>query len=446
MFVFALIQWCFFMNDIIIILYCFAAIFLSIYLGRKTKLNTGLFAIVLSYLIGGFLMDMPASGLISHFSIKILFLLMSISMFYGYAAVNGTLEALASRIIYRFRKRTMLLPFVLYLVCFLISCLGAAAPVVCSLMAPVCFAISAQTGIHPIIMSALIAIGSGAGCCVPWSSAGAIICGIAADTPYADQAIALSMKICMNFFLGGLVYLILVYIGCKGYKATSLTMDKPKALNRQQKQTLAVILAALSLLVIPGVVEILLPNPVTAYLAAHMDLQMIAVLGAVICGLLHLGDTKRVMNEQIPWGTIITVCGISMLLGVASEAGAIDMVVEFLGSNVSLPVICLTFILIGGFLSFFTGGVTVVIPMLVPIALSIFASRGGNLTLLASSAALGGLVTAVSPFSTGGSLVAASMPDEDARAKLVNQQILLAFVGWGLFAVFAVTGIFGIID
>lgn len=434
------------MNELFIIVCCFAAIFLSIYLGNKTKLNTGLYAIALAWLIGGFLMEMKASALIDHFSIKILFLLMSTSLFYGYASVNGTMAALANQIIYYFRNHTRLLPFVLYLVCFLISSLGAAAPVVCSLLAPVCFAISAQTGIHPVIMSALVAIGSGAGNCVPWGSAGAIICGILEDTQYAAQAVELSVRICINFFLGGLVDVALIYLGCKGYRASTMVMEKPAPLDRKQRQTLAVILGALALLVIPSVVQTFCPNPVTQYLSAHLELQMVAICGAIVCGLLELGDTRRVMVEQIPWSTIITVCGISMLLGVATEAGAIDLVGQFLSSSISQRVVCLTFIAIGGFLSFFTGGVTVVIPMLVPIALSVFSARGGNLTLLVSSAALGGMVTAVSPFSTGGSLVAASMPDEELRGKLIYQQISIAIVGWALFALFAVTGLFGILD
>ena len=434
------------MNPTLIVLLCFAAIFLSIFLGRKTKLNTGLFAIAFSYLIGGFLMDMSANELISNFSIKILFLLMSISLFYGYASANGTLEAMASRIIYRFRNHTAILPFVLYVVCFLMGAFGASAPVVCSLMAPVCFAISAQTGIHPMIMTVLIASASGAGNCVPWSSAGAIICGIVSDTAFADQAVGLAMKVCLNFFFGGLLNLLVIYLAYKGFRTTALTMEAPRELTGKQRQTLIVILSALCLLVVPGMVQIVASNPFTKYLSSHMNLQLISIVGAIVCGLLNLADSRMILKEHVPWGVIITVCGISMLLGVASKAGAMDMVVNFLGSNVSMPVVCLTFVLIGGFLSFFTGGVTVVIPMLVPIAISVFEARGGNLTLLVSSAALGGLITAMSPFSTGGSLVAAAIPDEASREKHISQQFLITLVGWALFVIFAAVGLFGILD
>lgn len=169
-----------------------------------------------------------------------------------------------------------------------------------------------------------------------------------------------------------------------------------------------------------------------------------SLAGAILCGLLKLGDSRKVLVHHVPWSVILTVCGISMLLWLASDAGAMDLVTDILGSGVSQRLISLGLILVGGFLSFFTGGVTVVIPMLVPVALSVYGTQGGSLPLLVSSAALGGLVTAVSPFSTGGSLAASAMPEKGLRSKLINQQILAAFFGWGVFALLALTGLFGI--
>ena len=432
------------MHNSTILILCLASVFLAILLNRKTKLNTGLYAIALAYLIGGFGMNLPASKLIGHFSVKILFLLLSVSLFYGYASENGSLAALANRIIYRFRRRTALLPFLLYLVCFGISCFGAAAPVVVALMGPVCYAIAAQTGIAPIVMAALIVWGSGAGGCVPWSSAGAILTGLIYESEFADSAVRLSLTVCLNFFLGGLVCLTVLYLLTGGYKARKLEMEPPQPLTQQQGLTLAIMAGELSLLVLPGSVQLILPNPITAYLAAHLDLQMLCILGAILCGLLKLGDSRKILIQQVPWNTILTVCGINMLLGIAADAGAMDLIASALSSGVSQQMLSLSFILIGGFLSFFTGGVTVVIPMLVPIALSVCAAGNGNPALLVSSAALGGLVTAVSPFSTGGSLAASAMPQESLRGKLVNQQILAAFFGWAVFALLAVTELFGI--
>ena len=434
------------MSDSGTILLCLVGIFAAIGLNIKTKMNTGLFAIAFAYLIGCFGMGMSVSSLIEHFSVKILFLLLSVCVFYGYAVENGTLMALASRMIYRFRNRAKLLPFVLFLVCFLLAALGASPPAVASFMAPICYAIAAQTGIHVLIMTVLITTGAGAGACVPWSSAGAVICGVVNETQYAPEAFGLALKICANFFLAALATLILLYIAFKGYRAKAFSLERPEKLNTVQKKNLAVIGVALAWLLIPAMIQALAPNEVTAFLTKYCDTQMVSIFGAIVCGLMRLGDERKILQHAVPWTTILAVCGISMLLGVATEAGAVEMVSQVLSSNLSPAVIVAIFLLVGGFMSFFTGGVTVVTPMLLPIALLIATERNMNLTLVCSAAVLGALATGMSPFSTGGSLVVAGMPDEQEREKLVNRQFAVTFVAWGVFLLFGVTGIFGLLN
>lgn len=429
----------------IIMLLCLCAVLASIALGNRTRRNTGLFAMVFAYGLGCFGMGMKPSELIGLFSVKILFLLLSVSLFYGYAVENGTLTALAGRIIYCFRKQTRLLPFLLYLVCFLISVLGASPPVVCSFMAPVCFSIAAQTGLNPLLMCVLIATGSGAGACVPWSSAGAVISGIAVEAGYGAEAFGLSLKICLNFFLAALTALVILYLAFRGFRAKPLQLEKPKPLTRIQRINLAVILGALALLLLPPVIQIIRPNPIAAAVSRVCDTQMVSILGAVLCGFLKLADERQVIHK-VPWSTILTVCGIGMLLGVADRAGATEMAAGYLSSGISTRLIVLVLLLVGGFMSFFTGGVTVVIPMLLPLALQAAAAPGTNLTLLASAAALGGMATGMSPFSTGGSLVAAGMPGEEARAKLIGRQFAVTFVVWAVVILFGVTGLFGVLD
>ena len=434
------------MNESGVIILCLVGIFAAIGLNIKTKLNTGLFAIAFAYLIGCFGMGMSVSSLIGHFSVKILFLLVSVCFFYGYAVENGTLMALAGRMIYRFRNHTKLLPFVLFIVCFLLSVLGASPPAVASFMAPVCFAIAAQTGIHVLIMTVLITTGAGAGACVPWSSAGAVICGVVNETEYASQSFALALKICVNFFLAALTTLILLYIVFKGYRAKAIALERPEKLNATQKKNLAVIAVALAFLLVPAVIQAAFPNPVTAFLTQYCDTQMVSIFGAIACGLLRLGDERKILQYGVPWSTILAVCGVSMLLGVASEAGALELVGDLMGSRLPEAAIVAVLILVGGFMSFFTGGVTVVTPMLLPIALSVAAVRGTNLTWICSAAVLGALATGMSPFSTGGSLAVAGMPDDAERERLVNRQFAVTFVAWGIFLLFGVTGLFGLLD
>lgn len=109
------------------------------------------------------------------------------------------------------------------------------------------YAIVAQTGIAPIVMSALIVWGAGAGGCVPWSSAGAILCGLISESEFARYGVRLSLTVCLNFFLGGLFCLTVLYLLTGGVRTRKLEMEPPRAVTRKQSLTLWIMPGELAL-------------------------------------------------------------------------------------------------------------------------------------------------------------------------------------------------------
>ena len=73
-----------------------AAIAVAIFLGYKTKLNTGLFCIVFAYIIGCLIMGLKPKQVISFWPVSTMFVILSVSLFYNVAAINGTLEKMSS--------------------------------------------------------------------------------------------------------------------------------------------------------------------------------------------------------------------------------------------------------------------------------------------------------------------------------------------------------------
>lgn len=69
-----------------------ASIAISVAIGYKTKYNTGLFAIVFAYLIGCFALGMKTKAVIGTWPVSTMFVIFSVSLFYNFALVNGTLE------------------------------------------------------------------------------------------------------------------------------------------------------------------------------------------------------------------------------------------------------------------------------------------------------------------------------------------------------------------
>lgn len=71
------------MLSIIIIL----SIALAIFLGYRTKINTGLFCIVFAYIIGCFVMGLKPKQIIGFWPTSTMFVILSVSLFYNFAAI-----------------------------------------------------------------------------------------------------------------------------------------------------------------------------------------------------------------------------------------------------------------------------------------------------------------------------------------------------------------------
>ena len=77
-----------------------AAIALAVFLGYKTKINTGFFCIVFAYFIGCFWMGLKPKALIAFWPTNTMFVIISVSLFYNVAAANGTLEKISRSLLY----------------------------------------------------------------------------------------------------------------------------------------------------------------------------------------------------------------------------------------------------------------------------------------------------------------------------------------------------------
>ena len=81
-----------------------ASIALAVVLGYKTKINTGFFCIAFAYLIGCFALGMKTKELIACWPTSTMFVILSVSLFYNFAAINGTLEKMSSALLYACRS------------------------------------------------------------------------------------------------------------------------------------------------------------------------------------------------------------------------------------------------------------------------------------------------------------------------------------------------------
>ena len=415
----------------IIIVACIAV---AIILGYKTGINTGLFCMVFAYIIGCFVMGLKPGQVIGFWPVNTMFVILSVSLFYNFAAINGTLEKLSGALLYTCRKFPGLLPFALFAVAVLLSIMGATFFTVMAFMTPITLAICEEAHMDKLTGGVAINCGALAGGNFPTSNLGVIFRGLA-DTAYEAnksltpvESFSMEMKI---FTLAVIfsVMLIAVFRFClpsNWHIGKGVTFTKPEPFDKKQRQTFTLmILMMIVLLAFPILKSILPANKTIANLNSKIDVGLVGIIFAVIALLMKLAPQKEAI-ARIPWNTIIMIAGAGMLIAVAVKAGTIDMLASWIGSNVAAALVPIAFSIVAAFMSFFSSTTGVVAPALFPLIPALAASTGLGAESLFACTVLGAQSSAISPFSSGGSLIMASCGKEDERVSMFNRLLFLA--------------------
>ena len=157
----------------------------------------------------------------------------------------------------------------------------------------------------------------------------------------------------------------------------------------------------------------------------QVDIGLIASVFSVIALLMKLGDERKAI-ASLPWGTIIMICGVGMLISVAIEAGTIDLLGSWIGTNIPPILIPVAFGIAAAFMSLFASTLGVVTPALFPLVPSLATTLSIDPMIIFIAIVVGAQATSISPFSSGGSLLLGSCTEEKTRATLFSQLLLRA--------------------
>lgn len=402
-----------------------AAIIISILVGYKRNINIGMIAIFFTYILGVFVLGKGAFAVIGWWPTSTFFQMAMVLAFYGFAKSNGALQVLTQHVLYPFRKKPTILPFIMYLV---ILVLGAVAgPLsVNSFMPVLSFSIAAQTGWNPVLFSIMCCIGAAIGSSVPFSEMGTYVIGGLTGAGYSpEQAESITWGVAACAWIVSILFILILYFITKANKAGEVQMDPPPKANPEQAKTLTIIGLVIFFMVVPSVLKVIFPGTAVAAFAGKMNLPFICATGFVLCALLKLGSTREVLSKKVPWDMIVMLCGISMLVAVATNSGAAAYLGGLIGENVPKLLIGPMLTLIAAGLSFFVPFFGT-FPMLYPLLPPIVEHTGLSIVILAACIFIGGVSTSISPFSSGGAFIIAQCDDEQLKDKLFTQHIYYA--------------------
>ena len=403
------------------------AILLAIAIGYKTKINIGLFAIVFAYLIGSFGLDLTASQVVNFWPIKIFFIIFAVTLFYNVAMVNGALEKLASHLLYACRNFPILLPLAIFASATVIAALGAGFYTVLAFMAPMTLLLCQKTGMSKIIGGMAVNYGALAGANFMTSQSGVIFRGIMEGVGIEPaQAFTNSTAIFVTTLIVPIVVIGSYLLFNHKKLNINVTAEKPAPFDPKQKQSLILIITLMAVVLIIPILNLIMPhNHLISFLNSKVDIGFMAIIFAVISLLLKLADEKKVV-AMVPWGTLIMICGVGMLIEVAIQAGVINELSDWVSTTIPFWVIPVAMCVIGAFMSLFASTLGVVTPALFPIVPAIAVATGYNPTVLFVCIVVGAQASAISPFSSGGSLILGSTPQGVNQSQLFNDLLFRA--------------------
>ncbi len=411
------------MLSVIVIL----AIVVSIGLGYKTKINTGLFAIVFAYLIGSFILQLSPNQIIKMWPLKIFFIILSVCVFYNFATTNGTLEKLSQHLLYRTRKIPLLLPFAIFFTATLIAGLGAGYFTVLAFFAPITLIVCEKAGLHKLIGALAANYGALAGANFMTSGSGIIFKGLIENSGYTTESYQYTSTIFVTTLILPIIVLaILIVLNKKiNHVPAVLHISPPEKFDKKQKTTVTLMIVMVLLVLLFPVLHSIFPNNAgIKFMNSKINIAFVAMIFSLIALFLRLGNEKEVI-AKVPWQTLIMICGVGMLIAVAIKAGTVDLLSHWVGTTIPPQLVPITLSLVGGFMSFFSSTLGVVTPTLFPIVPVIAQGTSLNPAVLFSAIILGAQASSISPFSSGGSLILGATKEEE-KNKFYNQLIIAA--------------------
>jgi Na+/H+ antiporter NhaD/arsenite permease-like protein len=280
------------------------------------------------------------------------------------------------------------------------------------LLAPMAMATAVRMNIPLFLMAIMVGNGANAGSLSPIAPTGIIVSGVMERIGLGG----LELETWLYNFLAHAIVAFGGYLLFGGWRLLTRSdrVDEPDddipPLDRSQVLTLA----AIGLLIV-------------AVVAGGVHIGMAAFAAAVLLGLLGAANQEDAIRKM-PWGTIMLVSGVTVLIHVLELTSGMDLFVDMLTSITSRTTIIPFLAATVGLISAYSSTSGVVLPAFLPIVPGLDESLGGGMAeALAMTMNVGGHLVDVSPLSTIGALCVAGVATGAASRKLFNQML-----AWGL--------------
>ena len=406
------------------------ALVLAIVIGFVKNMNVGMLsigiALVLSVLFGISIKDIRAG-----FSSSLFLQMVGISFLFAIINGNGSLKIVANKLVSLVGGRTFLIPVVIFALGFLLCAVGPGAIPTLVIMPVIAIPIAMSAGLNPLMVAILGQMGVQAGRMSPITPDAAVVINLMAEQGIEGSTIPLMLCMLANNIVMG----IIVFVFFKSWKINPASIADVRT--EDTKLSGRQILSLVGLLVL-----------VIGVLFFSLDAGFLGFLVGCVLLILGCGEEKKAIRE-IPWGVIMMVLGVGILMQILQISGGVDLVVDGLQTVMTKKTAVPFMSLVAAAMSMFSSGLGVVFPTLVPTAGGLSSAIGVSALELVAAVVVGGTITGLSPISSAGALILSGISAEEHSEELYPQKKmfveLLAIAVIDTVVLFLITwiGVFG---
>lgn len=396
------------------------------------RLNVTMLAVSIAFIAGFFIM-VPGKGysvssavgagslILKGLPATLLFNIIMASLFFAVARQNGTLESLTKKLLKLAKGNNKILPFLIFLLGFSFSIIGTGTIPVSIMLYPLIYEISTTQRLDYLTCAIALAMGNHVGGLAPTAPVGMI----AASTA-AQFGVSLGWNMWKEFALIGVLVFIVFYILSGGWKVANSNNTANLLTEKFNKEQIVTLVSILSF--------------AACVLGLRLNVGFCATIGVLLLLIINRVDFGNLV-KMVPWNTVILVGGMSMFAQTMSLAGTMNMVTKGLLSFVGPITVCGILVLASGAMSMVSSASGVVIPTMVPIAITLATSMNINPVPLITAVCFGSHRTASSPLSTGGGLIIGLRGPVSGEDTLYYDLFKWVFVTWGVSAILAFAGV-----
>ena len=422
-----------------------AVLVVVIALGFIKKVNIGflsigatflltMFAIALNFKVpaaGGAMKALKVSAIAGGFSSSMFVTLVGVTFLFGMASQNGTLDLFSKKVVALVCNKTVLIPPLMFFLSAFVSAIGPGHIAAGILMTTFAVYLAIEMKVNPMATALYAKLGANAGCASTLSMTGILAKALAEPLGYSG----FGLHLFLTTLLSGFIFTLVVYVLYKGYKVKAdnpMKLSDIPAFNRDQKITMI----AVAVMVI-------------CCIGFKLDTGLFAFVMATVLIFLGCADEKKAI-KGIPWGTLIMICGVGVLVNMISILGGIKLISDGLGAfmteRTAVPIMAAS----SGILSWVSSTTAVVMPTMYPIAAEICTKFADvSFVELISAITATSFAAAISPLSTGGAIIMSSytvakeLTTEETN-KMFYTLFILSVCNVGINTILAALGVFNL--